>query len=194
MKTRSNSILGISMTPHEQSLRTWFRFVVSANVALGVAVLLGWTVVVYYTVGAAPLFTWLLWGFYAMQLGVLLLFLIIQRPYAIAVHEVGAPGESRQARTVRAMSINTDHALLTLYGVMMYVYPVYGAVVLFVATLLLPLFGGLWALLVALVFVPLSATQIYAAFWLTLQYGIVRQRARVLEERRADLRAVHNPV
>lgn len=188
MKTRPNSILGISMTPHEQSLRTWFRFVVSANVALGVAVLLAWTVVVYYTAGAAPLFTWLLWAFYAMQLGVLLLFLIIQRPYAIAVHEVGGAGETPAARTMRALSINTDHALLTLYGVLMYVYPVYGGFVLFFATLLLPFLGGLVALLVALVFVPLSATQIYAAFWLTIQYGIVRQRARVLESRREELR------
>ena len=182
------------MTPHEQSLRTWFRFVVSANVAVGLAVLISWIIVVFYMAGTAHIFTWLLWAFYSMQLGVLLLFLIIQRPYAIALNEVGAPGETYEARVIRAISINTDHALLTLYGVMMYVYPVFAGFVLFFAALMLPFFGGLWSLLIALVFVPVSATQIYAAFWVTLQHGIVRQRGQVFGELRRGLHSVHNTV
>jgi hypothetical protein len=181
--TSPNLILGVSMTPHEQSLRRWFQFVVSGCVALGVAVLLTWMILV----GEAPLFTWLLWALYAMQLAVLLLFLIIRRPWAIAVNEVGAPGETQQARVIRALSINTDHALLTLYGVLMFAFPVVGGLILFGATLLAPLMGGLWALLAGLVFVPLASVHIYASFWTVVQYGIVRTRGRVLETGRASL-------
>lgn len=171
------------MTPHEQSLRRWFQFVVSACVALGVSILLTWMIIL----GEAPLFTWLLWALYGMQLGMLLLFLIIRRPWAIAVNEAGAPGETPQARAIRALSVNTDHALLTLYGVLMIVFPVVAGIILFVATLLSPLLGGVWAILVGLVFVPLASVHLYASFLTTTQYGIVRPRARILETGRASL-------
>lgn len=175
-------VLGRPLTAYERSLRAWFRIVVSGCATANLGMLLAWVLCVCYAGGAIPITTWLMWGFYAAQIGVMALFLTIQRPYTVAVHLVGAGGETTAASVLRAVSINTDSALIGLYEIMVRVFILFCGLLLFVQTLLLIPFGGFVAWGVALAFVPVVSVLNYASNWIIVQHGIVRPRSRAMND------------
>lgn len=175
-------VLGRPLTAYERSLRSWFRIVVSGCATANLAMLLAWVLCVCYAGGAIPVTTWLMWGFYAAQIGVMILFLTIQRPYTVAVHRVGAGGETAAASVLRAVSINTDNALIGLYEIMVRIFILFCGILLFVQTLLLVPFGGFAVWVVALVFVPVVSILNYASDWTIINFGIVRPRSRAMNE------------
>ena len=173
-------ILGRQLTSYERSLRSWFRIVVSSCAILNASLLFAWWLCVSYAETTVPFTTWMMLGFYAVQICVMLLFISIQRPYAIAVHRLGADGETIGASILRAVSINTDNALVGLYESLMNIFVLYSGVLLSASTILLIPFGGFAAWLINLAFVPAVSLANYFSNWVILEYGIVRPVSRAM--------------
>lgn len=173
-------ILGVNMDLHEKALRRRFQLVVGINLIVHAFVIMTW-VGMSFLFGHGPnLATLLLWILYSIEIIIMLSFLTIKRPHEIAVNQEGAYGETEVARNLFSFGINTDHALLTLYGILMYGYVFFGAVVLAFSFPAILLFGGLLLFILNVPFLMATSTLLYASINVIIQLGVRKKRTKIL--------------
>jgi hypothetical protein len=175
-----NTILGVNMDLHEKALRRRFQLVVGINLIVHAFVGLTWVGMALLFARGPNLPTLLLWILYLIEIVIMLSFLSIKRPHEIAVNQEGAYGETEVARNLFSFGINTDHALLTLYGILMYGYVLFGAVVLALSFPAILLFGGLLLFLLNGPFLMATSTLLYASINVIIQVGVRRRRTQIL--------------
>ena len=168
------------MEMHEKALRQQFQLVVGINLIVHIFIILTWIGMAFLFARGPNLPTMLLWILYSIEIVLMLSFLAIRRPHEIAVNQEGAHGETEVARNLFSFGINTDHQLLTLFGVFMYGYALFGAVVIAISFPAIFLFGGLLLFLLNVPFLMATTTLLYASINLTIQLGVRRRRTKIL--------------
>lgn len=173
-------ILGVNMDLHEKSLRRRFQLVVGINLIVHMFVALTWVGMAFLFAHGPNLATMLLWILYSIEIVLMLSFLTIRRPHEIAVNQEGAFGETVVARNLFSFGINTDHALLTLFGIWMYGYVFFGAIIVALSFPVIILFGGLLLFILNVPFLIATTTLLYASVNLIIQIGVRKKRTQIL--------------
>lgn len=175
-----NTILGVNMDLHEKALRRRFQLVVGINLIVHAFVCLTWVGVALLFARGPNLATMLLWILYSIEIAIMMSFLTIKRPHEIAVNQEGAYGETEVAHNLFSFGINTDHALLTLYGILMYGYVFFGAIVIAISFPAILLFGGLLLFIFNVPFLMATSTLLYASINIIIQIGVRKKRTKIL--------------